>query len=202
MTSQRGFDANFYNILTTQIFVRFLISHHLLWWRNMPSQNTSTMSTTSAGDSLHLPMPILLLRSSWATPTQLNGQFVVYMDEKYNNLVCSLVLLEWDKYDIWLSLMDVQFLPCTWCRFWSALPLKVTVHVSPSIKCAHKRLTTRYDGKIVKCISTITELVVVWSVCSTIILCSWLYVQWIRGFLWPQLLMQCFTLVPQMLQGM
>ena len=48
--------------------------------------------------------------------------------------------------------------------------------------------------KNVKLIATITELVVVCSVCST---CTCAVNQ---RFLWPQLLMQWFTLLPQMLQ--
>ena len=42
-------------------------------------------------------------------------------------------------------------------------------------------------------ITTITELVVVWSVCSRRTAN--------QSFLWPQLLMECFTLLPQMFQG-
>ena len=49
--------------------------------------------------------------------------------------------------------------------------------------------------KSVERVTTITELVVVWSVCST---CTCTVNQ---RFLWPQLLMQRFTLLHQMLQG-
>ena len=48
--------------------------------------------------------------------------------------------------------------------------------------------------KSIKCITNINELVVVWSVCSA---CACTVNE---RFLWPQLFMQRFMLLPQMLQ--
>ena len=52
---------------------------------------------------------------------------------------------------------------------------------------------TQQKVKIMKRVTTSTELVVVWSVCST---CTCTVYQ---RFLWPQLLMQRFMLLSQML---
>ena len=59
----------------------------------------------------------------------------------------------------------------------------------------YRRFTTPCNSKKVKRITTTTELMVVWSVSST---CTSTVNQ---RFLWPQLLIQRFTLLPQMLQG-